>query len=274
MNDFMNGDWLDLYVIPWATNIALALVIFFVGKWVARIATNVARRLMRKAEMDEMLAKFLANITYGVLLVAVALAALDNLGLNITSLIAVLGAAGLAVGLALKDSLSNFAAGVMLVIFRPFKVGDYINAGGSAGTVDEIALFKTLLRTPDNQRVIVPNSAIFGGIITNVNTLGTRRVDLVFGIGYDDDMKKTKELLEQIIADDERILKEPAASVSLAELADSSVNFNVRPWCNASDYWGLRSDLLTRVKEAFDANGISIPYPQQDVHYHQAGEAA
>lgn len=274
MNELMNGDWLDLYVIPWAIKIVLALVIFFVGKWVARIATNVARRLMNRADMDQMLAKFLANITYGVLLVAVALAALDSLGLNITSLLAVLGAAGLAVGLALKDSLSNFAAGVMLVIFRPFKVGDYINAGGAAGTVDEIALFKTLLRTPDNQRVIVPNSAIFGGTITNVNTLGTRRLDLVFGIGYDDDMKKAKELLEQVIADDERILKDPAASVGLAELADSSVNFNVRPWCNASDYWALRSDLMTRVKEAFDANGISIPYPQQDVHYHQAGEAA
>ena len=274
MNELMNGDWLDLYVIPWVIKIVLALVIFFVGKWAARIATNVARRVMNKTDMDDILAKFLTNITYGVLLVAVALAALDSLGLNITSFIAVLGAAGLAVGLALKDSLSNFASGVMLVIFRPFKVGDYINAGGSAGTVDEIALFKTLLRTPDNQRVIVPNSAIFGGTITNVNTLGTRRLDLVFGIGYDDDMKKAKELLEQIVAEDERILKDPAASVSLAELADSSVNFNVRPWCNASDYWALRSDLMTRAKEAFDANGISIPYPQQDVHYHQAGEAA
>lgn len=274
MNELMNGDWINVYVIPWAIRIALALLIFFVGKWVARIATNVVRRLMSRANMDEMLAKFLSNITYGVLLVAVVLAALDNLGFNITSLIAVLGAAGLAVGLALKDSLSNFAAGVMLIIFRPFTVGDYINAGGSSGTVDEIALFKTLLRTPDNQRVIVPNSAIFGGTITNVNTLGTRRVDLVFGIAYDDDMKKAKEILEQIVADDERILKEPAAAVSLGELADSSVNFNVRPWCNASDYWALRADLLMRVKEAFDANGISIPFPQQEVHYRQVSEAA
>lgn len=274
MNELMGGDLLDTYIIPWATRILIALVIFFVGKWVARILTNLARRVMRKSEMDEILTRFLANITYGILLVAVTLAALDSLGLNITSLIAVLGAAGLAVGLALKDSLSNFAAGVMLVIFRPFKVGDYITAGGSSGTVDEIALFKTLLRTPDNQRVIVPNSAIFSGTIVNVNTLGTRRLDLVFGIAYDDDVRRAVQLLEEIVAADERILKEPAAAVSLGELADSSVNINVRPWCNAGDYWGLRADLLMRVKETFDANGISIPFPQQEVHYRQVSDAA
>ncbi len=268
MTELMNHEWIDLYVIPWAINLVLALAIFFIGKWIAGIVTGIARRLMDRAKFDAMLTRFLTNIIYGILLVAVVLAALDSLQVNITSLIAVLGAAGLAVGLALKDSLSNFAAGVMLVIFRPFQVGDYINAGGSSGTVDEIALFKTLLRTPDNQRVIVPNAQIFGDTITNVNVLGTRRLDLVFGIGYDDDMKKAKQLLEQIIADDERVLKDPAPSVTVAELADSSVNFNVRPWCNSGDYWALRSDLLHRVKETFDENGISIPFPQQDVHYH------
>jgi len=268
MTELMNVDWIDQYVVPWAIKLVLALAIFFIGKWIARIIANVVRRLMDRAKLDAMLTRFLSAILYGVLLVAVALAALDSLGVNITSLIAVLGAAGLAIGLALKDSLSNFAAGVMLIIFRPFQVGDYINAGGASGTVDEIALFNTLLRTPDNQRVIVPNSEIFGGTITNVNSLGTRRLDLVFGIGYEDDMKKARQLLEQILADDERVLKDPAPAVTVAELADSSVNFNVRPWCNSGDYWALRSDLLHRVKQTFDENGISIPFPQRDVHYH------
>lgn len=274
MNELMNFDWIDQYVIPWGIKIALALAIFFIGRWVANIVTRILRGAMERAKMDPMLTQFLTNIAYGVLLVAVVLAALDSLGVNITSLIAVLGAAGLAIGLALKDSLSNFAAGVMLIIFRPFQVGDYVNAGGAAGTVDEIALFKTLLRTPDNQRIIVPNSAIFNGTITNVNCLGTRRLDLVVSISYDDDMKQAMEILNEIVNADERVLKEPAPTINVAELADSSVNFNVRPWCNASDYWALRSDLLHRIKSEFDARGISIPYPQQDVHYHQVAANA
>ncbi len=274
MNELMQTDWLDLYIIPWAIKIALAIAIFIIGRWVAKLLTKVIRNALTRANTDPMLTKFLGNIAYGVLVVAVVLAALDSLGVSITSLLAVLGAAGLAVGLALKDSLSNFAAGVMLVIFRPFKVGDFIVAGGASGTVDEIALFKTLLRTPDNQRVIVPNSAIFGGTITNVNTLGTRRLDLVASISYEDDVNKAMDLLQGLLASDPRVLKEPAPAVALAELANSSINFNVRPWVNAADYWGLRADLLKAIKTTFDEHGISIPYPQMDVHYHQNAVAA
>ncbi len=274
MNELMQTDWLDLYIIPWAIKIALAIAIFIIGRWVAKLFTKVMRNALTRANTDPMLTKFLGNIAYGVLMVAVVLAALDSLGVSITSLLAVLGAAGLAVGLALKDSLSNFAAGVMLVIFRPFKVGDFIVAGGASGTVDEIALFKTLLRTPDNQRVIVPNSAIFGGNITNVNTLGTRRLDLVASISYEDDVNKAMDLLQGLLASDPRVLKEPAPAVALAELANSSINFNVRPWVNAADYWGLRADLLKAIKTTFDEHGISIPYPQMDVHYHQNAVAA
>ncbi len=269
MNEIVSGDWFNQYVIPWGIRIVFAIVIFIVGRWVAKALAGLLARAMQKANVDAMLARFLRNIAYGVLLIAVVLAALDQLGFNVTSLLAVLGAAGLAVGLALKDSLSNFAAGVMLIIFRPFVVGDYVIAGGTAGTVDEIALFKTMLRTPDNQLIIVPNSAVFGGTITNVNALGTRRIDLVFGIAYDDDMKKAMQLMTEVVEADERILKDPAPAINVAELADSSVNFNVRPWVNAADYWAVRSDLLQTIKESFDANGISIPFPQQDVHMHQ-----
>ena len=201
--------------------------------------------------------------------VAVVLAAIDSLGVNVTSLMAIVAAAGLAIGLALKDSLGNFAAGVMIIIFRPFKIGDFITAGGVSGVVDEIGLFATLMHTGDNQRMIVPNSAIIGGNITNTSALPTRRIDLVFGIGYDDDIAKAKQIIEDLMQKDERILVDPAPSIALGELADSSVNFNVRPWVKSGDYWPVRADMLEKVKLAFDTNGISIPYPQQDVYMRQ-----
>jgi small conductance mechanosensitive channel len=187
---------------------------------------------------------------------------------------AVLGAAGLAVGLALKDSLSNFSSGVMIIIFRPFNIGDYITAGGVSGTVDEIGLFATLLHTGDNQRIIVPNSAIFSGTIVNTSALSTRRIDLVIGIGYDDNIGQARDILMGIMEADERILKEPAASVSVAELATSSIDLKVRPWVNADDYWSVRPDLLEQIKLQLDAAGISIPYPQQDVHMHEVKSVA
>jgi small conductance mechanosensitive channel len=186
-----------------------------------------------------------------------------------TSFIAILGAAGLAVGFALQGSLSNFAAGVMLIIFRPFKSGDFIEAGGTIGVVEAIQIFNTVLRTPDNKMVIVPNSNITGGNITNYSAKEDRRIDMVFGIGYDDDLKKAKEILERLISEDSRILKDPAPTVAVSELADSSVNFVVRPWVKTSDYWAVYWDFTEKVKLTFDAEGISIPYPQQDVHMHQ-----
>ncbi|MBN4075841.1 MAG: mechanosensitive ion channel protein MscS [SAR86 cluster bacterium] len=263
---------LNDFVIPWGIQLIIALAIFILGKMVAKAIADFAKKPMTKSGMDNMLVKFLSTIIYSILLIAVVLAAVDQLGINITSLLAIVGAAGLAIGLALKDSLSNFAAGVMIIIYRPFKIGDYINAGGSAGTVDEIGLFCTLMHSPDNQRIIIPNSAVIGGTIVNVNALGTRRIDLVIGIGYDDNIGQARDIILGIIDADPRILKDPEAGVALAELADSSVNFNVRPWVKADDYWTVRTDLLETIKLSLDQAGISIPYPQQDVHMHAANE--
>ena len=266
--------WLQANGTDWAIKIAIAIAIFIVGKIIARMISNLLEAALRKAGTDQMLVGFLGNISYSILLIAVVLAAVDSLGVNVTSLMAILGAAGLAVGLALKDSLSNFAAGVMIIIFRPFKIGDFITAGGVSGVVDEIALFATLMHTPDNQRIIVPNSAIMGGTITNVSALPTRRVDLVFGISYDDNIGQAKEIIESVIAADERILKDPAPAIAVGELADSSVNINVRPWVDSADYWPVRADLLEIIKVKFDEAGISIPYPQQDVYMHEIKAAS
>lgn len=262
-------DWISVNGVDWGIKIAVAIAIFIVGKIIARIIANLIQKALRKGGTDEMLIGFLGNITYGVLLVAVVLAAVDTLGVNVTSLMAILGAAGLAVGLALKDSLGNFAAGVMIIIFRPFKIGDYVDAGGAAGTVDEIGLFATLMHTPDNKRIIVPNGAIIGGNITNVSALPTRRVDLVFGIGYDDNIGQARDIIMGLLEADERVLADPAPAVTVGELGDSSVNLNVRPWVKAEDYWGLYFDLLENVKIRFDEAGISIPFPQQDVYMHE-----
>jgi len=188
------------------------------------------------------------------------------LGVDTTSLIALLGAAGLAVGLALQGSLQNFAAGIMLIIFRPFKAGDFVDAGGTSGTVEAIKIFNTILKTPDNREVIIPNGAIYGGTITNFSARSTRRIDMVFGIGYDDDIRKAKDVIKGILESDDRILKDPEFLIAVGELAAHSINFNVRPWVNSGDYWPVKFDLNERIKLAFDENGISIPYPQMDVH--------
>lgn len=277
MNNFNSetmSSYLDLYVIPWGIKLVVALAIFLVGRWLAKVLVRIFRKVMDRARVEATLTKFLAAILYAVLLIAVVIATLDQLGVNTTSLLAILGAAGLAVGLALKDSLSNFSAGVMLILFRPFKVGDFIEAAGVSGTVEVIHVFNTVIRSGDNREIIVPNAGIYGGTIVNVTARATRRIDMVFGIGYGDDIGKARELIEQVMAADSRILKDPAPAISVAELADSSVNLNVRPWANTSDYWAVRSDLLEKVKFAFDANGISIPYPQRDVHLHEVKGAA
>lgn len=261
---------LDLYVIPWGVNIVLAVLIFIIGKKVVKILTNISKKIMLKAGVDELLINFVGSILNAVLLLFVVIASLDQLGVNTTSFIALIGAAGLAIGLALQGSLQNLASGVMLIIFRPFTIGDFIDAGGATGTVEEIGIFSTTMRSGDNREIIIPNGSIFGGTITNVSAKDTRRVDMVFGIGYDDDLKKAKEIIKSVLDNDDRVLKDPATLIAVGELADSSVNFNVRPWCKASDYWGVYFDTHESIKLAFDEQGISIPYPQMDVHQHAA----
>lgn len=246
-----------------------ALAIFIVGRWVAKLLRRVIQRLMEKSEVDPTIGQFVGNLSYIGLLAFVIIAALGQIGIQTTSFIAVLGAAGLAVGLALQGSLSNFAAGFLMIIFRPFRVGDYIEGAGVAGTVEEIQIFTTTLKTPDNKTVIIPNAKLTGDNIVNWTVKGTRRVDLVMGIGYDDDIDKARQVMTDILAKEERILKDPAPQIALAELADSSVNFVVRPWVKAGDYWAVYFDLTEGIKKAFDREGISIPYPQRDVHVYE-----
>ncbi len=252
--------------------ILIAAAIFVVGRWVAKLITRMVRRAMQKADVEETLLTFLGNLVYYVLLAAVVIATINQLGIQTTSLLAVLGAAGLAVGLALQGSLSNFAAGVMIVVFRPYRVGDFIEAGGVAGVVEQVQIFTTVMRTGDNKKIIVPNSQIMAGEITNYSANPTRRVDLVAGCGYDDDIDKVRKILEDICAGDERILDDPAPTIAVSELADSSVNFVVRPWVNSGDYWGVYFDVTEQIKKRFDAEGIAIPYPQRDVHVYRHGE--
>lgn len=259
----------DAYLIPWVIKIALAIAIFYVGRILAKSLVGVTEKVLRKSSTDDMLVAFIGNIAYALLLVIVVLAALDQLGVNTNSALAVLGAAGLAVGLALQGSLSNFAAGVMLIMFRPFKTGDFVEAGGVSGVVETIAVFSTTMRTGDNKEVIVPNGQIYGGTIVNYSARETRRVDLVFGIGYEDSIKQARDIILSEMAKDVRILKDPAPAVTVAELGDNSVNLNVRPWVASGDYWAVRSDLLENVKNAFDDAGITIPYPQRDVHLYE-----
>jgi small conductance mechanosensitive channel len=253
-----------------AINIVTALAIFFIGKWVAGLLTKGVRTLMQRQEVDKTLETFVGNFAHMVLMVFVVIAAIGAVGVQTTSLIAVVGAAGLAVGLALQGSLSNFASGVLIVLFRPYKVGDWVEAAGISGSVVEVQILTTILKTGDNKQVIVPNSQIMGSIITNYSANDTRRVDLVIGVSYDDDLDKTRKTLEELVAADDRILDDPAVTIAVSALADSSVNFVVRPWVKTADYWGVMFDLTEAIKKRFDEEGISFPYPQQDVHLYQA----
>ena len=264
---FADGEWLDT-VAPFLTNVLIALAIYIVGKWIAGHVVRLIDKGMELRKMDAALRGFLAAILRTVLTFVVALVAVEQLGVDITSLLALLGAAGLAVGLALKDSLSNFAAGVMLILFKPFKIGNFVEAGGVAGVVEKIEVFNTIFKSGDNKEIIVPNAQIYGGTITNNSAKPTRRVDLVTGSGYNDNMKKPRHLILPDINNDERVLKDPEPVVAVNELGDSSVNFVVRPWVASADYWVVRWSLLEEIKNTFDANGVSIPYPQQDVHMH------
>ncbi|WP_287421121.1 mechanosensitive ion channel domain-containing protein [Reinekea sp.] len=251
-------------------SLALAITIFVAGRWIANLLTKVIYSVLMRAKVDNILVDFLSGLAKAAMVLFVIVAALTQLGVDTTSLIALIGAAGIAVGLALKDSLQNFASGVMLILFRPFKAGDFIDAGGVMGIVERITVFSTTLRTGDNKEVIVPNGSIYGGTITNYSARETRRVDMTFGIGYDADLLKAKSVLRALVDNDERILKEPEVLIAIAELADSSVNIIVRPWVKSRDYWPVFWDMQEKVKLTFDQEGISIPFPQMDVHLNQA----
>jgi small conductance mechanosensitive channel len=261
-------NWVSIYSIK----IVAAILIFLIGKWLAHKIAKLLSTLLEKNNVDITLVGFLSNITYYTLMVVVLIAVASQLGINTTSFLAIVGAAGLAVGLALKDSLSNFASGVMLILFRPFRVGDAVSVAGAIGKVEKITVFTTILTTPDNQRVIIPNGNITSGVIQNITANPTRRVDLVMGIGYGDDIAKAKKVMSDIISADKRVLNDPATTIAVSELGDSSVNFVVRPWVKTEDYWNVYFDLTEKIKVAFDSEGITIPYPQRDVHMYTEKE--
>jgi len=254
------------YLAAYGLKVVGALAIFIVGRWVAKLLSRLAAKALAKARIDKTLVRFTENLSYVVLLVFVVVAALATAGVETTSFIAVLGAAGLAIGLALQGSLANFAAGVLMIIFKPMKVGDFVEIGGIKGTVQEIQIFNTLIDTPDNIRAIIPNAKVTSDNIKNYSTNGTRRVDLVIGVSYGDDLRKAQEVMERVLANDARVLKDPPAKVAVFELAESSVNFVVRPWVKTADYWDVYFDTTGRIKMALDDAGITIPFPQRDIH--------
>lgn len=254
------------YLLPYGTKVILALLIFIVGRIIVTFITNSSVKIMNHAETDPILVGFIQTILRNVLLLLVVVFALSQLGVDTTSLVALVGAAGLAVGLALKDSLSHFAAGVMLIMFRPFKVGDFVEVDGVSGSVNKITIFSTRLKTPDNKVVTVPNGNVFGNTMVNFSEEDTRRIDMVIGIGYGSDLLKAKTILQEMVTNHELILQDPAPKVAVHELADSSVNFVVRPWVQASDFWPVKWELTEKIKLRFDEEGIEIPFPQMDVH--------
>lgn len=267
-------DWAEVWTmiqttgVDFGINVITAIVIFFVGKWIVALVIKGLMKAMQKGDIDTTLRRFIANLARMLLMLFVIIAAINALGVQTASLIALIGAAGLAVGLALQGSLSNFAAGVLIVLFRPYKVGDWIEGGGVSGAVEEVQILTTVLKTGDNKRVIIPNSQIMGSTITNYSANETRRVDLVVGVSYSDDLDKVRKELEGLVAADDRILEDPAVTIAVSELADSSVNFVLRPWVKTADYWGVYFGLTEAIKKRFDEVGISIPFPQQDVHIH------
>lgn len=253
-------------LIDFAIKLLVALAIVIIGKFIANMVRKGVVKVMRHKGMDEAIISFISSLLYGMLFFIVIVAAISHLGFNTTSLVAIVGAAGLAIGLALQGSLSNFASGVLLIVFKPFKSGDFIEVSGVTGIVEKILIFSTELRTGDNKTVIIPNGSITSGTITNYSTKPTRRIDLIIGVSYDADLAKTKALLHKVVSADERVLKDQAITVGVSELADSSVNFVVRPWVKSSDYWPTYFDLLEKIKTELDNEGIEIPFPQLSVH--------
>ena len=252
--------------LTYGVQIIQAIVIFVIGRWVAKALRNVADRLMKRGNMDDMLRKFLRNIVYALLLTFVIIAAIGALGVQTASLVAVIGAAGLAVGLALQGSLANFAAGVLMIIFRPYKIGDLVNLAGTEGFVEEVEIFTTVLRTPDKTKIIIPNGQVMAEQIINYTEAENRRMDLVVGIGYEDDIDKAREVILGAIRNSDYVLEDPAPKVTVAELGDSSVNLAVRPWVKSQTYAPASHEVTERIKKALDQAGVSIPFPQRDVH--------
>ncbi len=272
INKWFGDDALDKAyqaITLYGTEFLAAVAIFVVGRWFAKWLAGLSEKAMTRMEIDPTLIGFVRKLVYVMLLTFVVMAAIAQLGIQTTSFIAVLGAAGFAIGLALQGSLANFAAGVLLIIFRPFKVGDFVEAAGISGVVEALQIFTTTLRTGDNKTIIVPNGQIGSGIIINYSTKDTRRVDLTFGVGYGDDLDHVRNVIEQVLDEDDRILDDPPYTIAVSELADSSVNFAVRPWVRSGDYWPVFFALNEAIKKRFDKEGISIPYPQQDVYIHQ-----
>lgn len=257
--------WAAIY----GLSIVGALIILIVGFLISKSLRKIAVKLLQKSKLDAAVISFLGNVVYGLFITFVLLMALGELGVETTSFIAVLGAAGLAVGLALKDSLQNFAAGVMILGNKQFTIGHYVEAGGAAGTVDEIRLFHTKLKTPDNRVIYIPNSNIINNNITNFSSEATRRCDLEFGIGYNDDIDKAKQIILQLLSSDNRVLTETPPQIIVGSLGDSSVNIKVRAWVKKEDYWDFFFDMTENVKKKFDQEGVSIPFPQRDVHLFQ-----
>ena len=271
----LNVDWAKLWSeiqtlgFEFGVKLVVAILIFYLGRMVASLATKGIRKIMESQSVDPILVGFVSSLVHWTLMAFVIIAAITELGIQTASLIALLGAAGLAVGLALQGSLANFAAGVLIVLFRPYRVGDFVEAGGVAGTISQVQILTTVLNTPDNKEITVPNSQIMGTIITNYSANATRRVDLTIGVSYGDDIDKVRRVIRDLVDADSRILKEPACLIAVSELADSSVNFHVRPWVKTADYWAVYFDLTEAIKKRFDAEKISIPFPQRDVHVFQ-----
>ncbi len=262
-------EWSALY----GLRIVGAAVILVVGWLLAKLARSVIKRLLGRAKMAEAAASFVASLSYAGLMAFVVIAAMAKLGIQTASFVAVLAAAGLAIGLALQGSLANFAAGFLLVVFHPFKIGDYVEAAGVAGTVEDIEIFTTTLRSPDNKQIVVPNARVTGDNIVNYSAKDARRIDMVFGISYGDDVNKAQDLLMELLRADNRVLADPEPVVAVGELGDSSVNFYVRPWVKTADYWDVRFSITKQVKLRFDEAGVSIPFPQQDVHLYRETDA-
>lgn len=253
-------------LMSYGPKLILAIVTLFIGLWVIKLFVKGIGKTMQKSNIDVSLQHFLKGLIGALLKVMLVISVASMIGIQMTSFIAVLGAAGLAVGLALQGSLANFAGGVLILLFRPYKVGDFVDAAGYTGTVNQIQIFNTVLKTPDNKTVIIPNGTLSNASLTNFSTEPKRRVDMVFGIGYADDIKKSKSVIESLLKNDTRVLNDPAPMIVVSELGDSSVNITVRAWCNSADYWGIYFDMQENVKLEFDKQGISIPFPQRDVH--------
>lgn len=261
-----NVEQLSALAVTYGLKLIMAIVVYVIGKWVANVIAGALEKGMSAKNVDPTVARFTRNIAYYALFAMVIVAALGQLGVQTASFVAIVGAAGLAIGFALQGSLANFAAGVLLILFRPFKAGDFVEAGGASGVVKEISIFSTILTTGDNKVVVIANNSVMGGNITNYSAMPTRRVDMVVGVGYGADLALVKKTLQELVDADDRVLKDPAATIAVSELADSSVNFVFRPWVKSADYWGVFFDMNERIKLRFDELGIEIPFPQMDVH--------